>query len=102
MSKKVINVVEPTLELPEEEKRDTPFAQFVEHQKKAIAEASKAFASILPDGVREHSETALKEMVEGYRTLFNSTLDEVIKTIENAKLEDEPVDPVEDLDPAKK
>jgi hypothetical protein len=95
MSKKVINPVEPVLEMPDEENGETPFSQFVDHQKKAIAEASKAFASLLPEGVREHGETALKEMVEGYRALFNSTLDEVVKTIEKAKLEEKVVETVE-------
>jgi hypothetical protein len=95
MSKKVLDVVEPLLEVSAEEKPETPFSQFVEHQKKAITEASKALVSILPDGVREHSETAVKEMVEGYRALFNSTLDEVIKTIEKAKLEEKVVEKVE-------
>lgn len=95
MSKKPVDPVEPVVEVPVEENPDTPFSLFVEHQKKAISEASKAFASLLPEGVREHGETALKEMVEGYRALFNSTLDEVVKTIEKAKLEEKVVDTVE-------
>jgi hypothetical protein len=95
MPKKVTNLVEPTLELSDEEKQETPFSLFVEHQKKAIGEASKALTSLLPEGVREHGETALKEMVEGYRALFNSTLDEVVKTIEKAKVEEKVVETVE-------
>jgi hypothetical protein len=95
MSKKVTNLREPVLEMSDEEKRETPFSQFVEHQKKAINEAGKALTSLLPEGVREHGETALKEMVDGYRALFNSTLDEVVKTIENVKLEEKVVETVE-------
>ena len=95
MSKKVVNSVDPVLEMSNEEKRETPFSQFVDHQKKAITEASKALTSLLPEGVREHGDTALKEMVEGYRALFNSTLDEVVKTIEKAKLEEKVVETVE-------
>ncbi len=65
---------------------ESPFDAFVEHQRKAIMEAFKAFESLLPVAVREHGETALKEMFEGYRTLFNSAIDELVKTIDKAKV----------------
>lgn len=74
-------------EVAEGEKAPTPFDKFLDHQKKAFVEAGKAFGTLLPEGLREHGEKALKEMVEGYRTLFNSTLDEVIKTIDRARME---------------
>jgi hypothetical protein len=78
------------LEAPEGEVRTepTPFDEFVEHEKKAVQEFGKAFAALLPEGLREHGETAVKEMVEGYRRLFNATLDDVIERVEKAKLED--------------
>ena len=65
---------------------ETPFEQFLDHQRNAVTEAFKAFETLLPDAAREHGEAALKEMTEGYRTLFNSTLDEIIGTIEQAKV----------------
>ncbi len=65
---------------------ESPFEAFVEHQRKAIIEAFKAFESLLPVAVKEHGETALKEMFEGYRTLFNSAIDEIVQTIEKAKV----------------
>jgi hypothetical protein len=57
-------------------------------EKKALQEFGKAFATLLPEGLREHGDTAVKEMVEGYRRLFNATLDDLVKLIEKAKLED--------------
>jgi hypothetical protein len=77
-------------EVPEEEVvvEPTPFDEFVEHERKALKEFGKAFATLVPEGVREHGETAVKEMVEGYRQLFNSTLDDLVKVIERAKFEE--------------
>jgi hypothetical protein len=66
----------------------TVFDDFVEHEKKALQEFGKAFAALLPEGLREHGDTAVKEMVEGYRGLFNATLDDIIKRIEKVKLDD--------------
>lgn len=70
----------------------TPFDEFVEHEKKAAQEFGKAFAALLPEGLREHGESAVKEMVEGYRRLFNATLDDVVDLVEKVKLEDKPSD----------
>ncbi len=78
------------LDVPEGEvlTEPTPFDEFVEHEKKAVQEFGKAFAALLPEGLREHGETAVKEMVEGYRRLFNATLDDVVERVEKAKLEE--------------
>ncbi len=70
----------------------TPFDEFVEHEKKAVQEFGKAFATLLPEGLREHGDTAVKEMVEGYRRLFNATLDDVVRMVEKAKLQDKQPD----------
>jgi hypothetical protein len=81
------------LEAPEQEVpvTPTPFDEFVEHEKKAAQEFGKAFATLLPEGLREHGDIAVKEMVEGYRRLFNATLDDVVKLVEKARLaEDNP------------
>jgi len=65
----------------------SPFDEFVEHEKKAVNEFGKAFAAILPEGLREHGTAGVEEMVEGYRRLFNATLDDLIKRIEKTKLD---------------
>lgn len=82
------------LETPESivEAEPTPFDEFVEHEKKAVQEFGKAFAALLPEGLRDHGETAVKEMVEGYRRLFNATLDDVIQRVERAKLDEKDTD----------
>lgn len=85
MAKRATTVETPEVEVPV---KPTPFDEFVEHEKKAVQEFRKAFAALLPEGLREHGDAAVKEMMEGYRRLFNSTLDDVIKTIEKAKLEE--------------
>jgi hypothetical protein len=66
----------------------TPFDEFVEHEKKAVQEFGKAFMAVLPEGLREHGESAVSEMIEGYRLLFNATLDEVAKLIERGKFDE--------------
>jgi hypothetical protein len=66
---------------------ETPITEFIDHQKKAANEAAKALAALVPQGVREHGDAAIKEMVEGYRKLVNATLDQIISTVEKAKLE---------------
>lgn len=74
--------------VPETPVEATPFDEFVEHEKKAVQEFGKAFATLLPEGLREHGDTAVKEMVEGYRRLFNATLDDVVHMVEKAKVQE--------------
>jgi hypothetical protein len=70
----------------------TPFDEFVEHERKAVQEFGKALAAVLPEGVREHGDAAVTEMIEGYRRLFNATLDDVAKLVERAKFDDKQAD----------
>lgn len=67
---------------------DTPFDEFIDHQRKAAMEAGKALESLIPEGFRDHGEIAVKEAVEGYRRLFNSVIDQVVSAIEKVKLEE--------------
>lgn len=67
---------------------DTPFDEFIEHQRKAATEAGKALESLIPQGFREHGEAAVKEAIEGYRRLFNNIIDQVVSTIEKVKVEE--------------
>jgi hypothetical protein len=81
--KKVERAVE-TPRTPETVK--TPFETFVDHERKAITEGLMTVESLLPDAAKEHGEAALKEMTEGYRTLFNTMIDDIIETITQAKV----------------
>jgi len=72
----------------QEQLEDTPFDEFIEHQRKAVTEAGKALESLIPKGFREHGEAAVKEAVEGYRRLFNNIIDQVVSTIEKVKVEE--------------
>jgi hypothetical protein len=54
-----------------------PFDSFVEHQRKAFEEASKAIDALIPPDFKEHSRTAINESLEGFRVLVNSFVDEV-------------------------
>ncbi|NWF71257.1 MAG: hypothetical protein HXY40_19420 [Chloroflexi bacterium] len=102
MPKKVANVKEEPVVTKAaveaemmEEKEPTTFGLFVDHQKKAIEEAGKAVSALIPESAKEHGEKALKEMMEGYRKLINNALDEVIKAVEKAKVEEKVVEVVE-------
>lgn len=89
VKKKVEEIAEVVVEEVVEEKPDTSFDVFLKHQRKAIMEAAKALEEMIPEGVREHSRNAFKEVVEGYRKLFNSAMDEIIDTFEKVKFEHE-------------
>lgn len=65
---------------------ETPFDSFIEHQRKAITEAGKALAALLPEEFKDHGQAAFNEVIEGYRRLFNATIDEIIAAMEKAKL----------------
>ncbi len=74
-----------TLDAPEHE--PTTIEEFIEHQRKAFTEAGKALLAIVPKHFQSHSEAAIKESIEGYRTLVNNTLDDIIDALQKAKLE---------------
>jgi len=78
---------EPTLVNEETEvlQEDTTFDVFLSHEREALKSAGKAFESLIPSGVREHGETAIREMFEGYRVLFNSAIDDLISQAERVK-----------------
>jgi hypothetical protein len=69
-------------------KTPTALDTFVEHQRKALDEATKAIKALIPNGVQTHSEAAVREVIEGYRQLFNTTLDELTEFIKKAKIEE--------------
>lgn len=87
MTKKSTKPTKATEEMSEEEK-ETVFEVFMNHQRKAAEEAGKALEGLVPSAVRDHGSAAFKEMVEGYRQLFNSALDKVVDRIEKTKVEE--------------
>jgi hypothetical protein len=58
---------------------------FIQHQKKAVKEAGKAFASLIPEGVREHSIDAVKTSAEGFSILKDAAKDEVQKGLDRIR-----------------
>lgn len=56
---------------------ENAFDSFVDHQKKAVEEATKAFEALIPPTFKEHGSAAIKEMIEGFRVLFNSMIDNI-------------------------
>lgn len=69
-----------------EEKLPAVFEDFLRHQRKALEETGAAFSALLPQEVRTHTSNAYKEAVEGYRTLFNNVVDEILANIEKIKI----------------
>lgn len=72
---------------PTDETNPTALDVFFEHQRKAAEQAGKALESLIPAALREHSTAAFKEMVEGYRQLFNGVIDGVVDNIEKVRPE---------------
>ncbi len=86
--KKVSKAEEPVMATPldEEEEPKSALRQFLDHQISAVKEAGKALEGLIPDAFKTHTEQAVKEAVEGYRTLFNSIIDNVIGELDKAKM----------------
>lgn len=72
------------------EKQEKPFEAFVEHQRKALEEASKAVEALLPPEFKEHSRAALNESIEGFRVLINFVLDEIKEGVNRESTAEEP------------
>lgn len=62
-----------------------PLSEFLDHQRKALAEAGKALEALIPSNFLEHSQAAVKEVIEGYRKLINSAIEEVGKIVDRAR-----------------
>lgn len=74
-------------EATNEEQDPTILEVFFEHQRKAATEVGKAMEGLVPTAIREHGSAAFKEMVEGYRQLFNAAIDQVVDNIEKIRME---------------
>ncbi len=84
-----VNTAVPTIQMDEQ----SVFEIFMDHQRKAFNESGQAIESLLPVAFKEHSKTALKETVEGYRTLVNTVIDDVIERIEKLRQVEEKEEP---------
>lgn len=73
------------VETPEIETEPTPLDAFLDHQRSAVKSFSKALESMIPAGVREHGQAAVRESLEGYRVLFNSTMDEIMENVKRTR-----------------
>ena len=63
--------------MSEENKKEQPFEEFVERQRKAFEEASKAVEALVPPEFKDHTKSAINESIEGFRVLVNWLVDEV-------------------------
>ncbi len=59
---------------------------FMDHQKKAIEETRLALKGLLPAAFKEHGKVAVEEMIEGYRTLFNTVVDDVNDRVKKIRI----------------
>jgi hypothetical protein len=61
------------------------FETFFDHQRTAATEFGKMLEALIPDAIKDHGQSAVKEMLEGYRKLFNGAIDNVVDTIEKVR-----------------
>jgi hypothetical protein len=60
------------------------FDSFIDHQKRAFEEASKAVEALIPPDARSHGRAAVNESIEGFRVLMNSLLDDLKTQVNHA------------------
>lgn len=58
--------------------KDT-FAQFVEHQSKAVEAGLKAVETLLPPGFKDHAKVAGKEFAAGFKVLVDAAIEGIDK-----------------------
>ena len=85
-AKKVTAKVEEKVEEVVAEVTDkNVFETFFDHQRTAATEFGKMLEALIPDAIKDHGQSAVKEMLEGYRKLFNGAIDNVVDTIEKVR-----------------
>ncbi len=86
-AKKVAEKVEEVVEAVEETTEETKnvFETFFDHQRTAATEFGKMLEELIPNAIKEHGQNAVKEMLEGYRKLFNGAIDNVVDVIEKVR-----------------
>ncbi len=85
-AKKVTAKAEEVVEAVEEGTTDkNVFETFFDHQRTAATEFGKMLEELIPTAIKDHGQSAVKEMLEGYRKLFNGAIDNVVDTIEKVR-----------------
>jgi hypothetical protein len=85
-------VLEMAKKSEQPEKEPTPLEQFVEHEKNAFVEASRALVSLVPSGLRKHGWNAIEEAGKGVGALAGAVVDGVSDVLRTAKDEIVPAD----------
>lgn len=67
------------------DKPNTPFDEFLYHQRRALEETGKALEALLPEGFRNHSAEATKEFSKGFRVLVDAAMEEFKKASQKAE-----------------
>lgn len=94
MAKKTEPSAEETAVHVEDEEAQDILKTFLDHQKKAIEEARLALEGLLPVAFKDHGKIAVEEVIEGYRTLFNSVVDGVNDRVKKIRIPAEKEEPV--------
>lgn len=76
----------------ENEQPANPFEAFVEHQRKAMDETSKALEALLPEGFVKHGKEAGKEFAAGFKVLIDAAIGEMEKIAKRTEKEDDDED----------
>jgi len=84
-AKKVAAKVEEKVEEVVEATDKNVFETFFDHQRTAANEFGKMLEELIPTAIKEHGQNAVKEMLEGYRKLFNGAIDNVVDVIEKVR-----------------
>lgn len=83
-TKKAAEKVEAVVEETAQETKNV-FETFFDHQRTAATEFGKMLEELIPVAIKEHGQNAVKEMIEGYRKLFNGAIDNVVDVIEKVR-----------------
>ena len=67
------------------EKEASALEQFVEHEKNAFMEATRALVSLIPSGLRKHGWNAIEESAKGLGVLAGAVKDSAGDVIRTAK-----------------
>ena len=79
-------------EMDSDDEKLNPLDTFVQHQRKAFEEGTKAIEALLPEGFREHGKKASEEFVAGFKVLVDAAIAEMekmAKTTEKAADDDD-------------
>jgi len=90
---------QPEMDNQAEGEFESPFEEFLYHQRRALEETGKALESLLPEGFRTHGSNASKEFTKGFRVLVDAAVDEMRKASSKHTSEEDAGDEGEDDTP---